>query len=71
MVLFSSAKIKLDEAYHKCAVSDHLEIVCDRDPLAFPYIDEIFLNGAKIDRRYLTYEEITNGGTLSLILKNK
>ena len=27
------------------------------------------LNGRKLDRRYLTYEEITNGGKLSLILK--
>ena len=67
--LFSYAKIKLDETYHKRAVSDHLEIVCDRDPLAFPYIDEVVLNGTKLERRYLTYEEITNGGILSLILK--
>ena len=69
--LFSSAKIKLDQTYHKREISDYLEIVCDRDPLASPYIDEIFLNGVKLDRRYLTYEEITNGGILSLSLKNK
>lgn len=67
--LFPYTKIKLDETYHKRAISDDLEIVCDRDPLAFPYIDEIYLNGTKLDRRYLTYEEITNGGVLSLVLK--
>ena len=67
--LFSRAELRLDEKYHKRALSDRFVIECDRDPLEFPYIDRIVLNGNALDRRYLTYEEITNGGTLHLYLK--
>jgi putative alpha-1,2-mannosidase len=28
------------------------------------YVDHVTLNGRKLDRRYLTYAEIVNGGTL-------
>ena len=67
--LFQYAEIKLNEKYHSRKISDHFKIECNTDPLAYPYIDQVFLNGRKLDRRYLTYEEITNGGKLSLILK--
>ncbi len=67
--LFKTGKITLDKRYHACGVSDSFEIVCDEDPLAFPYIDAITLNGKAIDRRYLTYREITNGGILNITLR--
>ena len=67
--LFSDIKIKLDRKYHACAMADHLAIRCDKDPLAFPYIDRVVLNGNEIDREFLTYEEITNGGELLFYLK--
>ena len=67
--LFSHAELRLDEKYHKRKRSDRFVIECDRDPLTSPYIERVLLNGKELDRRYLTYEEITNGGRLLLILK--
>ncbi len=34
------------------------------------YLHSILLNGRKLDRRYITHEEITAGGTLEFILSN-
>ena len=67
--LFKNAKVKLDAVYHSCSVSDTFAIECDKDPLEFTYIEEVFLNGEKLDRTYLTYDEITAGGKLSFVLK--
>ena len=67
--LFPYAEITLDEKYHNRRISDRFIIECDRDPLEFPYIETIVLNGNTLERRYLTYEEITSGGHLLMILK--
>lgn len=67
--LFKTATVKLNSKYHKCSVSEYFKIRCDKDPLSFPYIKEIYLNGQKIDRYYLTYQEITAGGVLEFILE--
>ena len=67
--LFKSGKIRLNKQYHSCQNSDEFLVECDKDPLNFPYIKEIFLNGEKLDRYYVTYEEITGGGTLKFILE--
>ncbi|MBQ3490063.1 MAG: GH92 family glycosyl hydrolase [Clostridia bacterium] len=67
--LFRKAVIRLDERYHACTVSDTLTVVCDKEPLEYPYIESISLNGKKLDRNYLTYEEITSGGILQFFLK--
>ena len=67
--LFRYGEIKLDPKYHSRGISERFVIECDRDPLTSPYIERVILNGKELDRRYLTYEEITNGGVLSLILK--
>jgi putative alpha-1,2-mannosidase len=67
--LFPFAEIMLDEKYHSRRISDRFTVECDRDPLEFPYIERAVLNGNDLDRRYLTYEEITSGGQLRLILK--
>ncbi|MBR6744718.1 MAG: GH92 family glycosyl hydrolase [Clostridia bacterium] len=69
--LFRYGEIKLDLKYHGRSISDHFVIECDKDPLAFPYIERVFLNGKEINRRYLTYGEITDGGRLQLILKKE
>lgn len=62
--LFKNAKIKLNPLYHSCAVDSCLSIECDKNPLERGYIKSIYFNGQKLDRYYLTYEEITGGGTL-------
>ncbi|MBQ8392573.1 MAG: GH92 family glycosyl hydrolase [Clostridia bacterium] len=62
--LFKKVKITLDPEYHSCKVADTLEIECDNDPLEYPYIAEIYHNGIRLDRYYLTYSEITAGGKL-------
>jgi len=67
--LFQRAVIRLDERYHPCMISDCLTVECDSDPLEYPYIESVSLNGKRLDRTYLTFEEITNGGVLRFFLK--
>jgi predicted alpha-1,2-mannosidase len=67
--LFKNAVIRLDERYHPCMISDRLTVECDKDPLEYPYIESISLNGNRLERTYLTYSEITNGGVLRFSLK--
>ncbi len=66
--LFKSAKIILNKKYHSCTVDTAFSIECDRDPNEFPYIKSIYLNGKKLDRNYLTYDEITSGGKIEFEL---
>jgi predicted alpha-1,2-mannosidase len=67
--LFKSAKITLDPKYHNCSIADTFSVECDNDPNEYPYISEMYLNGKKLDRYYLTYNEITSGGKLEFKLK--
>lgn len=69
--LFKEAKIKLDPKYHSCRVADSFSVICDKDPLDYPYISSASLNGKNLTRAYLTYFEITNGGILSLELSKE
>lgn len=69
--LFRSAKLALDPNYHSCGESRELEIICDQDPLRYPYIEKVHLNGKELDRLYLTYAEITAGGVLEFKLSEK
>ena len=69
--LFKKAEIKLDKNYHSCLVTDKLTIECDNNPLEFIYIKSIELNGKKLDRWYVTFEELTNGGTLKFNLSKE
>ena len=69
--LFKETEIKLDRRFHPCGVSDTLRIRCDKDPLDFPYISSVKLNGAEVKNFCLTYEEITNGGELVFELEQK
>ena len=66
--LFKKATLTLNSKYHACTVSNRLTIECDRDPLEFPYISAVYLNGKKTNRTYLTYEEITGGGEIKFEL---
>ena len=66
--LFKESKIKLNQKYHACKISSTFEIKCDKSPNEYPYISKIILNGEELNRYYLTYEEITNGGKLELVL---
>ncbi|MBQ8162883.1 MAG: GH92 family glycosyl hydrolase [Clostridia bacterium] len=67
--LFQNAKIRLNNKYHPCNISNEFEIKCDKSPNQFPYIKSIRLNGNLLDRYYLTYEEITSGGILEFELE--
>ena len=66
--LFRSAEIRLDRTYHSCEIADTFTVECDRDPLEYPYIRRLILNGQPIDRLCLTYREITAGGRLDVLL---
>ncbi len=69
--LFKKAEIKLDKRYHSCNVSDRFVIECDKDPLENAYISSIKLNDVELNRTYLTYSEITNGGKVCFNLSNE
>lgn len=62
--LFKEMKVSLDKNYHNCSASDTLEIECDKNPLDYPYIESVELNGKEIRENYLTFDEITSGGKL-------
>ncbi len=66
--LFKKAKIKLDSDYHNCSLGEYFVIDCDKDPLEYPFIKEIYLNNERIERTFITYGEITSGGKLEFIL---
>lgn len=66
--LFAEIRLRLDPKYHNCEISDLFRIHCDHDPLEYPYIQSMALNGRTLDRPYVTYEEITAGGTLDFAL---
>ena len=69
--LFKNAKIKLNSKYHSCSISDVFCIECDHDPSDFMYIASMELNGVKLNRSYITYNEITSGGTLKFFLSKE
>ena len=66
--LFKKSKIALSPEYHSCNNGKHFTVICDKDPLEYPYIEKISLNGNELDRRYITYSELTAGGNLELSL---
>lgn len=68
--LFKIAKIRLDTKYHSCSVSEFFVVECDKEPDQFPYIRSVSFNGKKITRPYLTYSEITSGGTMKFELSD-
>jgi putative alpha-1,2-mannosidase len=67
--LFKRAVLRLDERYHRCMIADTLTVECNHDPLEYPYVERVWLNGKCLERTYLTYDEITNGGVLRFELK--
>jgi predicted alpha-1,2-mannosidase len=69
--LFRTAKIRLNPEYHNCKNSEYLSIVCDKDPLENVYIKSVKFNGKELKVPYLTYEEITSGGTVEFELSEK
>lgn len=69
--LFKSATVSLSNEYHKCQISDTFTVKCDKNPLDFPYIEKLYFNGKELNRYYLTYEEITNGGVLEFVLSKQ
>lgn len=67
--LFKSATLKLDPKYHPCKNSNLLKIECDKDPIEYPYIDKILLNGTEIKGYSVSYDDLTNGANLTFILR--
>lgn len=62
--LFKEAKVKLNKIYHSCKNSETLKIICNENPLDFPYIKSVKFNGERVQETFLTYEEITSGGEI-------
>ena len=69
--LFKKAKVSLNKKYHNCNVSEELNIVCDSDPIENPYIKAVYFNGEAIKENYITYSQLTSGGTLRFELCKK
>ena len=66
--LFKKATVKLNKEYHSCVNAETFTVECDKDPLQYPYISKMAFNGKLIKRPYLSYFEITSGGTLKIEL---
>ena len=64
--LFRSATIRLDPRYHACRVADTFTVRAVGEEELFGAC--AILNGKPIDRPWLTYEEITNGGEAAIPL---
>jgi putative alpha-1,2-mannosidase len=62
--LFPKITLSLNPDRHGCRVSRALTIRTDRDPETHPYIASVEVNGQKIDRLFLTWEELTDGGEI-------
>ncbi len=69
--LFKSAEISLDKKYHSCKVSDKLIIECDKDPLEYPFVEEMLLNGNCIENNTVSYFDLTDGGKLEFKMTAK
>ena len=69
--LFKEAKVKLSPKYHSCEISDIFTVECDNDPLEYPYIKEVYFNGEKVKKPYLTYTQITSGGVMKVELSKE
>jgi putative alpha-1,2-mannosidase len=67
--LFKKIRLALSPKYHSCINDNIFQVECDKDPLEYPYIREMYLNGNLLNRYYLTYSEITAGGILEIKLK--
>lgn len=66
--LFENIALKLNPKYHSRKIADKFTVECDKNPLSNPYIEGVFLNGEKLSRNYVTYQEITAGGKLCFVL---
>ena len=62
--LFKKAVIRLSSRYHACSVADTLTVETDSDPADHVYIRGIEVNGKRINRAWLTWDEIANGGVI-------
>ena len=69
--LFKKATVKLNKEYHSCVNAETFTVECDKDPLMYPYISKMEFNGKMIKRPYLSYFEITSGGTLKIELSKE
>ncbi len=67
--LFKNIELKLDKKFHSCKISDALKIICDKNPLEFPFIKSVKFNGKEVKDCFLTFEEITSGGEILFELK--
>ncbi|MBQ8840407.1 MAG: GH92 family glycosyl hydrolase [Clostridia bacterium] len=66
--LFKEIEVRLSADFHSCERSRCLKIICDKDPLEYPYIESAMLNGSRLNRSYITYKELTNGGVIAFNL---
>ena len=62
--LFRRAEIRLSKAYHPCAVADTLVIETDKEPAENVYVRSVTVNGRKLEKMELTWDDIANGGRI-------
>lgn len=66
--LFEKIRIKLDKRFHSRRKADDFIVECDKNPLEFPYISSVILNGVELNRSYIKHQEISDGGILKFVL---
>jgi len=68
--LFRRTEIRLAPGIHPCSVSEKLVLETDKDPAENMYIRGIKVNGAPINRAWLRWDEIANGGVIRFELSD-
>lgn len=68
--LFKHAEIQLSREYHPRKIADTLVIETDLDPMENTYIKGMTVNGEHINRAWLRWDEIVNGGVIRFFLSD-
>jgi predicted alpha-1,2-mannosidase len=61
--LFAEVSVRLDKERDK-----ELRIVAENNSPSNVYVQEVFLNGARLDRTWIMHDEIANGGELKFVM---
>jgi putative alpha-1,2-mannosidase len=59
----------LDKAAIRAGNGKTFTVIAENNSAENVNVSEVFLNGERLDRNYITYSEIMNGGELRFIMK--
>jgi len=69
--IFTKTILALDPAYHSCARANTFVIVAEHTSTENCYVQSAQLNGKRLQRAWITHQELSDGGTLELVMGPK